>query len=153
MALRKGMYWEDFKVGEVFESLGRTITETDIVNFASFTGDWHPLHTDAEFAKNSYYGKRIAHGMIGPVISTGLGVREGLMEGSLIAFLALEWKFIAPIYIGDTVHQKRTVEFKRESRNPERGIIRFKLEIINQHKKVVQEGTRTLLVKRKPQEP
>jgi len=75
------------------------------------------------------------------------------MDGNLIAFLALEWKFIAPIYIGDTVYQKRTVEFKRESRKPERGIIRFKLEIIDQHKKVVQEGTRTLLVKRRPQEP
>ncbi|MFC1654558.1 dehydratase, partial [Myxococcota bacterium] len=88
----------------------------------------------------------------GPVISVGLGVREGLMHETVIAFMEMQWKFLKPIYIGDTIRQKRTVEHKRECRNPEQGIIRFRLEIINQHDEVVQEGTRTLLVKRMPEE-
>ena len=148
----RGRYWEEFRAGDVFESAARTITETDIVTFASFTGDWHPLHTDKEFAKTTAFKKRIAHGMIGPVISVGLGVREGLMHETVIAFMEMQWKFLKPIYIGDTIRQKRTVEHKRECRNPAQGIIRFRLEIINQHDEVVQEGTRTLLVKRAPDE-
>jgi acyl dehydratase len=146
----KGRFWDEFEVGEVFESAARTITEADIVTFASFTGDWNPLHTDAEFAKTTPFGQRIAHGMIGPVISAGLGVLEGVMHDTVIGLLGMEWKFIRPIFIGDTIHQKRIVEFKRESRRPERGIIRFKLEMINQKDEIVQEGTRTLMVRRRP---
>ena len=146
----KGNYWEDFEVGQSFESSARTITESDIVTFASFTGDWNPLHTDAEFAKTTRFGQRIAHGMIGPVISAGLGVLENVMHDTVIGLLSMEWKFLKPIFIGDTIHQRRVVDFKRESRKPERGIIRFKLEMINQRDEVVQEGTRTLMVRRKP---
>lgn len=146
----KGRYWEEFEVGEEFNSAARTITETDIVNFAGFTGDWHPMHTDDEFARTTQYGARVAHGMIGPVVSVGLGVREGLMDETVIAFLGMEWEFKLPIYIGDTIRQRRVVDFKRESRKPDRGIIRFRLEILNQRDEVVQQGTRTLLLKRTP---
>ena len=104
-----GRYWEEFEVGEVFVSHARTITESDIVTFASFTGDWHPLHTDAEFAKTTIFGKRIAHGMIGPVISAGLGVLEGVMHDTVMGLLGMEWKFLKPIFIGDTIHQRRIV--------------------------------------------
>jgi len=150
MTRSRGRYWEEFEVGDTFESAARTITEADIVNFAAFTGDWHPVHTDAEFAKSSYFGKRIAHGMIGPVVSAGLGVREGLMHETILAFLSMEWQFHKPIFIGDTIRQRRKVDFKRESRKPERGIIRFHLEILNQHDEIVQEGYRTLMIRRKP---
>ena len=146
----KGRYWEEFEVGEEFHSAARTITEADIVNFAGFTGDWHPMHTDDEYARSAHYGARVAHGMIGPVISVGLGVREGLMDETVIAFLAMEWEFKAPIFIGDTIRQRRIVDFKRESRKADRGIIRFRLEILNQRDEIIQQGTRTLLLKRVP---
>ena len=156
-AARKGLYWDEFNTGDVFESGGRTITESDIVAFAALSGDWNPLHCDAEFAKKTPFGQRIAHGLLGMTVASGLGDREGILEGTLIAFLGLEWSFKAPIFIGDTIRQRRTVMEKIEASSKsasgaaqtERGIMKWKVEILNQKNEVVQEGIRTVLMKRK----
>ena len=100
----RGLYLEDFEIGKVYESCGRTITESDVVNFAGLSGDFNPLHMDEEFGKNNMFGKRVAHGMLGPVIMTGLSNQTGLFEGTTIAFLELSIKYTAPLCIGDTVH-------------------------------------------------
>lgn len=147
-----GMYWEDFSIGDTFISPSRTITETDVVNFAAFTGDWNPIHTDHEFAKTAPFGQPIAHGLLGLTVASGLGERERILEGTIIGFLGMEWKMNAPIFIGDTIRQKRTVEEKRDTKDIQRGIIKWKVEVLNQKNEVVQEGVRTVMVKRKNQE-
>lgn len=142
-------YFDDFEIGEEFISPGRTITETDVVMFAALTGDYNPLHTDAEYAKNTIFGERIAHGLLGLSIVSGLVTRIGVFDGTVLAFLGLEWKFTGPILIGDTVHFRMTIIDKKETSKPDRGVIKRKVELINQHGKVVQEGTMDLMMKRK----
>ena len=104
----KGYYLEDFEIGKCYESVGRTITEADVVNFAGVSGDFNPLHMDDEFAKNNMFGKRVAHGALGLIISTGLSNQMGIFEGTTIAFLEMTAKYLAPLCIGDTVHLEMT---------------------------------------------
>lgn len=136
-------------MGQTFKTRARTVTETDIVNFAGFSWDTNPLHTDAEFAEKTIFGERIAHGMLGLVISTGLSQSLGILDDTIVAFLELNWKFIAPVKIGDTLHVEQSVIEKRETKKPDRGIIKLEARLINQRGEKVQEGTRTIMVKRK----
>ena len=100
----KGWYYEDFKIGDEIITAGRTVTEADIVNFAGLTGDWNPLHTDVEFAKNSVFKQRVAHGALTFAIMTGLFVRTGIIEETIYAFYGVDkLRFVKPVYIGDTL--------------------------------------------------
>lgn len=148
-----GLFYEEFNEGDEFTSPRRTITEADIVAFAGLSGDYNPLHTDAEFAKETIFGERIAHGLLVLSISTGLMARTGILAGTAMAFLGInEWRFTAPVLIGDTVHVKQIVDSKRETKKADRGIVTFKSQIINQKGDVVQEGLRTIMIRRKPAE-
>src|SRR5690554_979593 len=97
------LYFDDLQVGGRHTSPARTITEADVVNFAGVSGDYNPLHTDAEASKSTPFGQRIAHGLLGLSVASGLAARAGLTEGSVEAFTGLSWKFKAPILFGDTV--------------------------------------------------
>lgn len=146
-----GRYFEEFSVGETFTSAGRTLTESDVMLFAGLSGDYNPLHTDEEFARQTLFGRRIAHGLLVFAISTGLIARTGVLEGTVIAFLAIEqWNFKAPVFIGDTITCAQTVASKRETKKPDRGIIRFRSEVRNQKGELVQEGVRVLMIRRRP---
>jgi acyl dehydratase len=147
--MSKGLFFEDFKVEAVFETDSRTLTEADIINFAGLTGDWNTLHTDAEYAKTTPYGERIAHGLLGLAISSGLAVRSGIYDGTLIGFLGMEWKFTGPIKIGDTIRQRAIVREKKETSKTDRGVIVFGIQVLNQKNEVVQEGTRAVMMKRR----
>ena len=126
-----GKYFEDFREGMEFVTLGRTMTEADIVNFCGFTGDFNPLHTDAQVASQSVFGERIAHGMCGFSMATGLLVRLNIFEGTILAFYGIDqWRFRAPIKIGDTIHVKAKVIEKRESKKG--GIVEFEMDVVNQ---------------------
>lgn len=149
-AVTRGRYFEEFSVGERFVTLARTITEADIVSFAALTGDYNPLHVDAEFGRTTQFGERIAHGMLGASYAVGLIAALGLTEGTVIAIVSMTWDFTAPIKIGDTIHVDQTVKSVRGTKKPDRGIIVFEVWVINQRGKVVQKGERTLLVSRKP---
>lgn len=144
-----GKYYEDFVIGEEVLSAGRTITETDIVMFAGLTGDYNSLHTDAEFAKETPFKERIAHGLLGLAITSGLMTRTGLFDGTVIAFLGVDWAFKGPIFIGDTIHFSMTIKDKRETSKPDRGIIMRDVALLNQRNEVVQQGTMTLMMKRR----
>ncbi|MEQ1877794.1 MAG: MaoC/PaaZ C-terminal domain-containing protein [Bdellovibrionia bacterium] len=148
-SMAKGLYFEDFKVEGVFETESRTVTESDIINFAGLTGDWNSLHTDAEYAKTTTYGERIAHGLLGLAISSGLAVRSGIYDGTLVGFLGMEWKFTQPIKIGDTIRQRSIVRETKETSKPDRGVVVFAIQVLNQRNEVVQEGTRTVMMKRR----
>ena len=150
---RRGLYFEEFNVGDEITSPGRTITEADIVAFAALTGDWNQIHTDAEYARQTPFGERIAHGLLGLSVASGLAVRLGFMEETVIAFMKVgEWQFRAPIRIGDTIRVRATVEETRPMRRLGGGYVTFRVALLNQRDETVQRGTWTILVKFKPQE-
>ena len=106
---KEHLYLDDYTVGEVMASPARTVTEAVIVNFAAFTGDWHPLHTDVEYAAGTPFKGRIAHGMltlsIGMALPFRLGPYSSYLPKSFIAFYGMEEvRFTAPTRIGDTIH-------------------------------------------------
>ncbi|QEX25236.1 MaoC family dehydratase [Hypericibacter adhaerens] len=143
-------YFEELNPGDSWVSPRRTITETDIVNFAAMTGDHNPIHTDEEFAKTTIFGGRILHGPAGFAIATGLESRLGIKEGTAIAFLGMNWDLKGPIKIGDTIHVEEKVTGKRESKKPTQGLVFFHVQLVNQRGEVVQEGEWKLLMMRKP---
>lgn len=140
----RSLYFDDFYVGQKFVTKARTITEADIVNFAGLSWDHNQLHTDAEYAKSTEFGKRIAHGLLGVIAHAGLSYE--LTEDSILALLELTWRFKAPVYICDTIHVEQIVKNMRESKTGDRGILTFEKELINQKKEVVQTGTTTILL-------
>lgn len=143
-------FWEDFAIGETAESSARTITEADIVNFAGLSGDFNPIHVDAEHASASIFGQRIAHGLLGLAVASGLRMRGGVQYETVMAFLGIEsWTFRRPIVIGDTIRVHMTISDKRPTSKPDRGILRQQIELRNQRGEVVQQGEFVLLVKRR----
>jgi acyl dehydratase len=141
-------YFDDVEMGEAYESPGRTVTESDIVLFAGLSGDYNVLHTDAEFMKTSIFGERIAHGLLGLAIQSGLLTRA-MRPYATIAFTGLRWKFKGPIMIGDTIRVRATVTAKKESAKPDRGMITLSRQVLNQRGEVVQEGETDLMVARR----
>ncbi len=122
-------YFEDFKEGEVFVSRGRTITEADIVNFAMFSGDWYPLHIDKEWAANTPFGERIAHGML--VLSAASGLMP-LTEMAIVAFYGMDKvRFVGATKIGDTIHVEAEV-VERKEKGELGGVVTIQQKIKNQ---------------------
>ena len=145
------MFFEDFEVGQVFTSQGRTITETDVVLFAGWSWDTNPPHTDAESMRDSRFGGRIAHGMLGISVAMGLASRLGVFEDSSIALLGIdEWRFTAPIRIGDTVRCRVEIVGARATSRGDAGILDRQFELRNQRDEVVQEGRIGLMVSKRP---
>lgn len=142
-----GLWFEEFVEGLSIETRGRTITEADLVNFAGVSGDFNPMHTDAEFAAGTPYGKRVAHGALVFSIATGLTYQLGFLEGTIMAFTGLEWKFRDPVYIGDTVKVTASVVKRRAMAALGGGFVTFDVKVINQAGKVAQKGEWTILVR------
>jgi len=144
-----GLYWEEWKIGAEFVTSARTITETDIVNFAGISVDYNPLHIDEEFCRNTQFGTRIAHGPLVYSIATGLIFQLHLYDDTLIAFLGFDsLKFTKPVKIGDTIHARVEVIEKRETSKSDRGIMKRLLQVLNQNNELVQEGVQAFLLKR-----
>lgn len=148
-----GLYFEEFTVGQVVKTLSRTVSEDAIFSFAGLTGDYNQIHTDAEFAKTTQFGKRVAHGLLGLSIATGLIMRTGFLEGTVLAFREIqEWKFVKPIFIGDTIHAVLTVAETKALPRIGAGALISSVEVLNQTGEVLQKGTLNLLVLSKPKE-
>lgn len=141
-------YLSEFTVGEKFTTLSQTVTETDVILFAGITGDKNPIHTDKTYAEKLPFGTRIAHGLLGAGIATGLWGRMGMVDGSAIAALDTYWKFVGAIPIGDTIHCEIVVEdVKRSEKKPDRGVLKLGYSIINQDGKVCQTGYMNTMLK------
>ncbi len=145
----RGMYFEEYQPGIQVVTQGRTITETDIVNFAGISGDYNAIHTDAEFSKSTPFGERISHGLLGLAVATGLGMQLGFLDGTVIAFIGLEWKFKNPIKIGDTIHMTAKVKQTKAMKAMGGGFVIFDARVLNQRNEVAQQGEWTLLMKSK----
>lgn len=146
-------YLEDYELNDVFVSPARTITEADVVQFASLTGDWHALHTDAEYARGTVFGERIAHGMltlsVGMVLVLRLGPSLYLPSGFIAMSGIDNVRFLKPVRFGDTIHSVNRVA-ALEHKGEQRGILQYSSEILNQHDQPVLVWTSRMLVARRP---
>lgn len=147
----RGLYFEEFVEGRTLTTRGRTITEADLVNFAGLTGDYNPLHTDAVYAGATMMGQRVAHGMLSLSYAIGQAYQLGILERTVLAFRELEMKFSVPVYIGDTIRAELTVAEKKEMARLGGGTVKLEMRILNQHNKVVQRGSLTVLMASRPQ--
>lgn len=141
-----GLFFEEFQPGDSVESMTRTITETDVVNFAALSGDWNLIHTDAEYSKSHMFGQRVAHGLLILSIASGLAVRLGFLEGTTLAFRSVEWKMQRPVVIGDTIRVRIVVEETKAMARLGGGLVNFKVEVLNQKDEVCQRGNWEMLV-------
>ena len=144
-----GYLYKDLYLGMEFLSPGRTITDADLVGFAGLTGDFSELHTSDVYAKSSQFGRRVAHGMLGLAYAHGLmWARTGEFRQSAIAFLGInDWKFAAPLFVGDTMFVRYVVQELRPSKSrPTQAIATFSVQILNQDGETVQSGTKALLM-------
>ena len=149
---QKVLHWEDLTVGWRYSTAGRTITEADVVAFAALTGDLNRLHVDAEFAKASSFGQRIAHGLLVISIGTGLHTRtiaNQLMEPSLVGLLETQLRFLRPTFFGDTIRVAAEVVDRRETKRPDRGVVTFRRTTTNQRGEAVAEATVTMMMLRR----
>ncbi len=147
------LYFEDLVEGSSFETGRRTVTEADVVNFAGVSGDFNPLHVDAVHAATTPFGRPVAHGLLVLSMVSGLRQRTGVFEGSLVAFLEIRsWRFLRPVFPGDTVRARSEVIERRETKDPTRGVVVQRVEVFNQREEMVQAGELVLLVRRKASE-
>ena len=149
----RGMYFEEFQVGQQIVSPGRTVTEGDVMTFAGLSGDYNQIHTDVEFSKSTPYGQRIAHGILGLSIASGLAMRTGMLEGTVLAFREIaEWKFIKPVFIGDTVYVEMEVKETKGMPRVGGGLITIAVELKNQRDETTMKGLWIALVASRPKE-
>ncbi len=142
-------YFDDIEIGESFDSPGVTVTDWHILQFAGVSMDFFELHTSDEFAKQTEFGRRVAHGLLGLALTDGLKNRSEFQVHAL-ASLHWSWDFVAPIFVGDTVTAVLRVAEKRPSKSkPDRGVVTLELELRNQRGEVVQKGKNRLMVKRR----
>jgi acyl dehydratase len=146
----RGHYWEDFEVGQILVTPKRTITSTDIVNFACLSGDFNEVHTNWEYAKTTPFGEPIAHGPLVYAIMGGLQYASGVNDGTLLALLQVDkWRMLGPVKHGDTLHMESTVIEKKESSKPDRGTVKFRRRFLKHDGSAVQEMETTLLYRRR----
>jgi acyl dehydratase len=150
-----GYRYADLHVGMAFRSPGRTITDADLVGFAGLTGDFSELHTSDVYAKNSQFGRKVAHGLLGLAYAHGLmWARTGELRETAVAFLGInEWKFLEPIFVGDTIFVNYQISELRDSKSrPTQAIAVFDVSVVNQDNRTVQRGSKALLVSKVPLE-
>ena len=137
----RGFYWDRLKVGQKFKTFGRTITETDIVNFVSCAGMLESLFVDREFReKHSAMKGHAAPAMLVLSLAEGLTLNS-TGQGTGLAFLNMELNVKGPVLVGDTIHVEIEVIEARKTKNSNRGLVRTKNNVVNQHNKCVIEYT------------
>ncbi|QIE56674.1 dehydratase [Pikeienuella piscinae] len=143
----KSMYYEDFEPGQVFESSGRTITESDLTFFSMVSGDWNKIHNDAAYAAGTPFGERIVHGPLGIAICFGFIHAMGIFDDSVVAMTGIEdWKFEKPILVNTTLHLRLTITGKSMGRSGRTGKLGRKFELLDQEGNRFQSGSSDVLI-------
>jgi acyl dehydratase len=143
----RGWYFEEFEVGQTITTTGRTISESDIFTFAGLSGDYNQIHTDADFSQSASFGQRVAHGLLGLSIASGLAMRTGVLEGTVLAFREINnWKFVAPIFIGDTIHVEMEITETKALPRIGGGSVAIKLDVKKQNDDTVMKGIWIVLI-------
>ncbi len=141
------LFWEDYQVGSVRETWGRTITEADIVLHAGQTGDFYPHHMDEEWCKTQPFGHRMAHGTL--IFSVAVGLTAGEINSRAMSYGYDRLRFIKPVFIGDTIRVKVTIADARPHKRPTHGVVSEACEVTNQRGEVVLACEHLLLVERR----
>ncbi len=144
----RGLTFDQFAVGDVFESPARTVTEADVTAFAGLSGDFNPLHIDETFAGTTPFGTRIAHGMLSAAMATGMANWIGVFEGTTLALMEQLIQYKGAVKFGDTLHLELTVSEKKETSKPDRGVVVFGTRVCNQNGQAVIDGRWTLMMRR-----
>ena len=146
-----GLYFEEFAVGQKMVTEKRTVTENDIMTFAKLTGDDNRIHTDPEYSKTTQFGRQVAHGLLGLSIASGLAWQTGILDGTVIAFREVkEWKFVKPVFIGDSVYVELEMTETKALPRIGAGSVTIMLEVKNQDDEVCHRGSWTVLMMSKP---
>lgn len=139
-------FYEDYEVGEERTTLGRTITEADIVLHAGQTGDFYPHHMDAEWCATQSFGQRIAHGTL--IFSVGVGMTAGDINPRAFSYGYDRLRFVKPVNIGDTITCRVVIAEKRDHKRPNLGFVVERLEVVNQRQETVLVCDHLLLAER-----
>jgi acyl dehydratase len=144
----RSVYYEDYELGHARETMGRTITETDIVIHAGQTGDFYPHHMDAEWCRTQDFGQRIAHGTL--IFSVAVGMTAGEINPEAFSYGYDRLRFIKPVFIGDTIRVRVTLKEKRDHpKRQEYGFVTELCEVTNQRGETVLVCEHLLMVKKK----
>jgi len=143
-----GLTFDQFEVGARYCSAARTVTEADVVAFAGLSGDFNPLHTDAEFARATPFGERIAHGLLVVAMASGMANWTGIFEGTTLALMEQVIRYQGAVKFGDTLHLELEVLEKTPTSKPDRGVVKFAARVLNQRHEAVVDGVWTLMMKR-----
>ena len=147
---KKGLHFEELLKDKTYTTHRRTITEADHVNFTTSFGFFEPLFMDRAYVETeTHYGKAIVPGALTFSVAEGLAILTGILHGTGMAFLGVEMKILAPVFIGDTVTVEIDVVDKRETKKPDRGIVTFFHRVKNQEDTVVMEYTVKRMLRRK----
>ena len=142
-------WFEDFKVGDAFESPSKTLNDAHFMFFAGLTGDAHPIHYDDEYAKSTRFGRRLTHGLLlTSMTAVGASNLSPLMDHSLVAFVEQSMRFLAPAFVGDTIkprHEVVALERKRSA-----GLLTLKVTLTNQRGETILEGQHKYLIRYRP---
>jgi len=144
-----GKFFEEFKESDEFVTPARTITETDIVLFAGISGDYSPHHVDNEFAKTLPFEGKIAHGLLGVSVCSGLITSLNLWRETAVALLEVNVRFQAAIKVGDTIKAVAKVAGKKDLTKGNRGIVTFDILLSNQAGEVVSQTRWTMMIRKK----
>ncbi|HTY78112.1 MAG TPA: MaoC/PaaZ C-terminal domain-containing protein [Candidatus Bathyarchaeia archaeon] len=140
------LYFDDFTLGERFRSPGRTLGEAHFLLFAGLTGDNHPIHYDEDYARQSRFGARVAHGLLVMAMSAlGATALSQRLEASMIAFLEQGGRFLRPVLLGDSVHAE--FEVAGLERKGDKGVLRLRIRLLNQRGEEVLEGHHAYLLR------
>jgi 3-hydroxybutyryl-CoA dehydratase len=141
-------YLDDFVPGEIFKSPSHTLSEKHFAAFAEMTGDAHPLHYNADYARGRGWDAPLAHGLLLlGLCAIGSAPISGELTDSMVAMLGNEVRYKRPAFIGDTVTPQFTV-VAIEPKDADRGILRLAIALYNQRNEIVLEGSHVLMLKR-----
>jgi acyl dehydratase len=142
-------WFEDFTLGDHFESPGKTLTDAHFMFFAGMTGDAHPLHYDDEYAGKTRFGRRLAHGLLlASMTAVGASTLAPQIEASIVAFVEQTTRFTRPVFIGDTVRPRHEVVGLDRKRTA--GLLTLRVTLTNQRGDVVLEGEHRYLIAYRP---
>lgn len=147
----QGLTFEDHQIGATYRTGGRTVAEADICAFVNLCGFVEPLFLDMEFvARESVFKGRPAPGAFTFALAEGLIIQTGLIHGTGMSYLGGEIRIVAPVLAGDTIRVAVAVTDKRETKKPDRGIVTYRHEVINQRGETVLEAVVKRMIKRRP---
>ncbi len=148
MAQADQLYFEDFAVGDRFRAASRTLTDAHFLFFAGLTGDNHPIHYDVEYAKQTRFGRPLAHGLLLVALTAlGAGALAPRVEESIVAFVEQSARFLVPVFVGDTISPE--LEVVRLDAKTRTGLLTFAARLRNQHGETVLDGQHVYLIKRR----